>query len=135
MRRIDLWFLILATASLMTGVSMGIWMGIIHDFQFAPVHAHLNLLGWTSLALFGLTYRAYPALGESRLARTHFVLAALGAVTFPFGIALSISGITVVVAILGAFIWFGAVATFFAGLVLMALGTAPHHAAFAAPAE
>ena len=54
MRRIDLYFLILAALCLITGVVMGIGMGIAHDLQFAPVHAHLNLLGWTSLALFGL---------------------------------------------------------------------------------
>ncbi len=71
MRRIDLYFLILAALCLITGVMMGIGMGIAHDFQFAPVHAHLNLLGWTSLALFGLTYKVYPALAQSRLALLH----------------------------------------------------------------
>jgi len=45
MIRLDLWFLIAASASLLTGVGLGIWMGMIHDFQLAPVHAHLNLLG------------------------------------------------------------------------------------------
>jgi cbb3-type cytochrome oxidase subunit 1 len=135
MRRLDLWFLLLATLSLLTGVGMGIWMGIAHDFQFAPVHAHLNLLGWTSLALFGLTYRAYPALSTSPLARIHFGLAVIGAVTFPAGIALSITGVTVAVAIVGALIWFGAVAVFLMALVRLALGSERHPAAFPAPAE
>ena len=39
-----------------------------------PVHAHANLVGWASLALFGLTYRAYPALKDGRLARIHELL-------------------------------------------------------------
>ena len=68
MRRIDVSFLVLATLCLIVGVSMGIVMGILHDFQLAPVHAHLNLLGWASLALFGLSYKSYPALARSRLA-------------------------------------------------------------------
>lgn len=122
MRRMDLYFLILATTSLLVGVSVGIWMGIAHDFQFAPAHAHLNLLGWVSLALFGLAYRAYPRLGESRMAMPHFVLACVGAIVFPVGIALSISGVTIVVAIAGSFIWLAAVVLFLANLVRITVG-------------
>jgi cbb3-type cytochrome oxidase subunit 1 len=47
-------------------------MGIAHDFTLAPVHAHSNLVGWVSLALFGAIYRAFPELAVSRLARVHF---------------------------------------------------------------
>ena len=68
MRRIDIYFLLLAAMSLVAGVVLGIWMGITHDFRFMPVHAHLNLLGWASQALFGLVYRAYPSLARARLA-------------------------------------------------------------------
>jgi cbb3-type cytochrome oxidase subunit 1 len=116
MRRIDLYFLFLATTSLLVGVSVGIWMGVVHDFQFAPAHAHLNLLGWASMALFGLSYRAYPQLANSRIAVAHFVLASIGAVVFPIGIALSIADVTVAVAIAGAFIWLGAVVLFLVNL-------------------
>lgn len=37
---------------------LGFYMGIIHDFTLAPVHAHMNLLGWVSLFLLGLYYHA-----------------------------------------------------------------------------
>lgn len=134
MRRMDLYFLILATASLVVGVSLGIWMGIAHDFQFAPVHAHLNLLGWVSLALFGLAYRAYPRLSESRLAMPHFLLACIGAIVFPIGIALSISGVTILVAIVGSFIWLAAVLLFLANLVRITVGQTSSPGIFA-PAE
>lgn len=134
MRRIDLWFLLLATTALMVGVGMGIWMGVIHDFQFAPVHAHLNLLGWASLALFGLTYRAYPAMKETWLAGLHFVLAAVSALLFPFGIALSITGVTVAVAIVASFLWLAGVAAFMAGLIRLALASESRPMIFA-PAE
>jgi cbb3-type cytochrome oxidase subunit 1 len=120
MRRIDLSFLLLATTSLLVGVTVGIWMGIVHNFQFAPAHAHLNLVGWASLALFGLTYRAYPQLAESRIASAHFVLASIGAVMFPLGIALSIADATIVVAIIGAFVWLGAVVLFLVNLARIA---------------
>jgi cbb3-type cytochrome oxidase subunit 1 len=133
MRRIDLYFLLLATTSLLVGVTLGIWMGIVHDFQFAPAHAHLNLVGWVSLALFGLAYRAYPELGESRIAVAHFVLATVGAIMFPIGIALSIAGVTVAVAIVGAFVWMGAVVLFLVNLGRISFAPASSHALM--PAE
>ena len=116
MRRVDLSFLFLATLCLLVGVGLGIWMGIIHDFQFAPVHAHINLLGWASLALFGLTYRAYPALGASWIAPVHFGLSGVSALLFPVGIALSITGVTASVAILASLIWLAGVVLFLVNL-------------------
>jgi hypothetical protein len=77
MRKVDLYFILLATTSLLVGVTLGIWMGIVHDFQFAPAHAHMNLVGWASLALFGLCYRVYPQLADSRIALFHFVTACI----------------------------------------------------------
>ena len=62
----------IAVAYLAIGVTMGIVMGITHQFSLAPVHAHVNLLGWASLAIMGVVYRVYPAAGETRLARAHF---------------------------------------------------------------
>src|SRR6478735_11209231 len=67
MRRIDRYFLLLSSVFLILGVSLGIGMGIAHDFQYAPVHAHINLLGFVSLAVFGIVYRLYPELGRSKM--------------------------------------------------------------------
>ena len=86
MPRIGLWFILLAGLCLMVGVYLGMWMGVNKDFTLAPVHAHLNLLGWASLALFGLTYSAYPQIGRTRLAACHFALAAPSAMLFPYAI-------------------------------------------------
>ena len=90
MKRYDLTFLLLASASLVAGVTIGVVMGMTHDFTLMPVHAHLNLLGWASLALFGLVYRAYPELGERRTAKLHLALCAPSALLLPAGIALAI---------------------------------------------
>jgi hypothetical protein len=35
-------------------MSGGILMAIAQDFTLAPAHAHLNLLGWVTMALYGL---------------------------------------------------------------------------------
>ncbi|MFD1611047.1 hypothetical protein ACFSCW_04445 [Sphingomonas tabacisoli] len=86
MPRIGLYFLGLASLCLLGGVSLGMYMGMAHDFQLAPVHAHLNLLGWASLALFGLSYCAVPQLAEGWLPKLHLLLSGVSAPLFPIGI-------------------------------------------------
>jgi hypothetical protein len=64
----------LAVLYLIFGISLGIAMGASQNFTLRPVHAHINLLGWTTMALAGLIYSVFPQAGESRLARLHFWL-------------------------------------------------------------
>lgn len=72
MNNMSNWFLRLAVLYLVVGVALGLFMAASHDHSMHPVHAHLNLLGWVSLALFGLFYRAVPAAANSKLAKAHF---------------------------------------------------------------
>lgn len=65
-------FLRLAVMYALIGVTLGIIMAASHDYGFKPVHAHLNLLGWVSMALFGLWYRAVPSSTDNMLAKIHF---------------------------------------------------------------
>ena len=65
-------FLRIAVVYFVIAVALGIYMGITEQFTQAPVHAHLNLLGWVSMALFGLIYHAHPAAGATKLAAWHF---------------------------------------------------------------
>ncbi len=123
--RVDLKFLVLAALMLVAGVGLGIHMGIAHDFLLAPVHAHINLVGWASLALFGIVYRLYPEMARSRLAGLHFILAAPAAVMFPLGIALSILAERPLVAIVASLLWFAGVMLFLVNLVRQALRPAP----------
>jgi cbb3-type cytochrome oxidase subunit 1 len=69
-------------------IILGLVMGIIHDFSLTSVHAHLNLLGWVSMALFGVIYHLYPNAGETKLAKIHFWLHNLGVPIMQGGIAL-----------------------------------------------
>jgi hypothetical protein len=64
----------LSVIYLIIGVGLGIAMGASENFTLRPVHAHVGLLGWTTLALAGLIYRVYPDAAASRLARIHFWL-------------------------------------------------------------
>ena len=43
-----------------------------------PAHAHLNLLGWVTMAIYGTFYALTHASLSPKLAWTNFALAALG---------------------------------------------------------
>ncbi len=72
LKNMSTWFLRLATLYLVAGVSLGLFMAASHDHAMHPVHAHLNLLGFVLLTLFGLFYRAFPAATETLPAKLHF---------------------------------------------------------------
>jgi len=66
---------------------MGEIMAMSGDHSQMPVHAHINVLGWVSLALFGLFYKSYPASTEGRLPLIQFVLFNLGIVIQAFAVS------------------------------------------------
>jgi hypothetical protein len=55
-----------AIVLVVVGMAWGLHMGISRDHAAMPAHAHLNLLGFVLLFLFGLYYRLHPALDRSR---------------------------------------------------------------------
>jgi cbb3-type cytochrome oxidase subunit 1 len=77
---------------LAVGICLGIVMGAREQFTLAPVHAHINLLGFVTLTLAGLIYKAFPAAAETRLARIHFWLHNIGLPPFMVALALMLSG-------------------------------------------
>jgi hypothetical protein len=98
------------------GMLMGIGMGMAEDFTYSPVHAHINLVGWASLALFGLAYRAGLAKLD-RLAVVHFWVALAGAIVLPIGIYLSMAEHSAGVAILGSLITLASMILFVVNVV------------------
>jgi hypothetical protein len=117
MKRIDIYFLLLGTVLLIVGAGLGIKMGASEDFTLTPVHAHLNLAGWASLALFGLAYRAYPSMAERRLALAHFIVSATGAVLLPIGIGLAVLKNQPGLAIVASLLWLLGVLLFLVQLI------------------
>jgi hypothetical protein len=67
------WFR-LAVVYLLVGAVLGVAIGASENFELRSVHSHVSLLGWTTVALAELIYRAFPEAGASRLARVHFWL-------------------------------------------------------------
>jgi hypothetical protein len=82
----------IAVVYLVIGVTLGIVMGITQQFALVPVHAHVNLLGWASLAIMGVVYRVYPAAAETRLAQVHFWVHNGALPVFMLGLAAMLSG-------------------------------------------
>jgi hypothetical protein len=51
-----------AVVMAVAGMIWGIVMAVTLDHSAMPAHAHLNLLGWVSLFLFGIFYHLHPAI-------------------------------------------------------------------------
>ena len=62
----------------LVGMVWGTMMGASNDHSMMPAHAHLNLLGWVSLAIMGGFYALRGSGG--RLAWINFILSAAGAI-------------------------------------------------------
>ena len=133
MKRVDIYFLLLATVLLICGATLGIVMGSREDFTLVPVHAHLNLAGWASLGLFGLTYRAYPQLAATKLAKYHFIVSAIASVLLPIGIGLAVLRNEPGLAIVSSLLWLIGVLMFLAQIIRLVAGS--NAAPAAVPAE
>jgi peptidoglycan/LPS O-acetylase OafA/YrhL len=81
-----------STFLLLCGLIFGITMGIKQDFTLAPAHAHLNLVGFVLMFAAGLYYRVVPKAELGLLPKIHAGLHILGALVFPLGIALVLTG-------------------------------------------
>ena len=64
---------------------MGMRMGASGDFTLMPAHAHLNLLGWVTMSLYGTFYALTRESMSCKLAWANFGLSAAGVlVMIPF---------------------------------------------------
>ncbi|HEX3665747.1 MAG TPA: hypothetical protein VHU23_10995 [Rhizomicrobium sp.] len=102
MKRIDLIYVLIGVLYLTTGMTLGIVMGMRHDFQLEPVHAHINLVGFVAHSLFGLMHRAWPSLRTGVLAMAQFWFFVLGSPVFLIGITLAILAGNAILAIIGS---------------------------------
>ncbi|PLS20948.1 hypothetical protein [Neptunicoccus cionae] len=92
MRGVSLGFLVLAILSAVCGMIWGIVMAATADHSLAPAHAHLNLLGWVTMAIFAFYYHLVPSAAEGMLPRIHLGLAATGLIGIVPGIVMAQQG-------------------------------------------
>src|SRR3954452_8996751 len=85
-------FLKISVVYFVIGVLIGMYMSMTDKFDLTPVHVHINLLGWMSMALAGLIYVAFPAAAETTLAKVHFWLHNISLPIMMIGLAILVSG-------------------------------------------
>lgn len=81
MPRVSAAFFVVGALLLLSGMVLGEYMGAHEDFALAPLHAHINLLGWVTLALYGTFYTLTKDTYSPRLAWTNFILSSIGVLT------------------------------------------------------
>jgi hypothetical protein len=81
-----------AVLFVIAGMLWGIQMAISQDHSAFPAHAHLNLLGWVSLFLFGIYYRLRPSLEQARSALVQVWLWIVGTAILAIGVGLVHTG-------------------------------------------
>lgn len=116
------WFRV-ATVYFAIAVALGIAMGASGDHTLTAVHAHLNLLGWVSMALFGLIGMAHPAVTQGPVATAQFWLHNTGVPVMLVALALRLKGHAAAEPVIGlASVVVGVSVALFAWLVLTRLG-------------
>jgi drug/metabolite transporter superfamily protein YnfA len=118
------WFR-LAALYFALGVMLGVAMGASGDHSLFAVHAHINLLGWVSMALFGLIGTVHPAITEGRVAATQFWTYNLGVPVMLGALTLRLKGFPAVEPLIGvASILIGCSVLLFVWLVFSRIGRA-----------
>lgn len=81
----------IATAAIFATLGMlwGIQMSASADHTLAGAHAHLNLIGWATMAIFGLYYVVVPE-ARGTIANLHYVLHTAAVIVFVPGIMMAI---------------------------------------------
>lgn len=72
----------LAVIYLVIGISVGLFMSIALDLRWGSAHAHVNLVGFATTAIFGVIYSVYPGAARNTLGKLHFWLHNIGVPIF-----------------------------------------------------
>jgi hypothetical protein len=102
MKRNDTLYIVLGAFYLVVGMLLGIVMGIRQDFLMAPVHAHINLVGFAAHSVLGLVYKAWPTLKQGTLAAVQFWLFVVGSPVLLIGIAITLKAGNPALAVVGS---------------------------------
>ena len=78
MPRVAQLFFKTAIIFLFVGIAIGLHMGIAGNHSAFTAHAHINLLGWVTSALFGGYYALNPAKAQRKLAMVQYSIYTLG---------------------------------------------------------
>ena len=77
---------------LMVGICVGLHMAISQDHSAIGAHAHINLLGWVTSALFGGYFALNPAKAAQRLALVQYGIYTVGVAVMAPSLYLMLTG-------------------------------------------
>ena len=121
------WFR-LAAIYFALGVTLGVAMGASGDHSLFAVHAHVNLLGWVSMALFGIIGTAHPSITEGRVAAAQFWTYNVGVPVMLGALTLRLKGFASVEPLIaGASVLIGCSVLLFVWLVFSRIGVTAEH--------
>ena len=92
MPRVSAAFFAMGVVYVLCGMMWGMEMGATEDLAMAPAHAHLNLLGWVTMALYGTFYTLTRDTMSVKLAWANFYVSALGVLVMIPTLALFLRG-------------------------------------------
>ena len=77
MLEIDKAYVAIALLWAVSGMLLGLYMGIAADNKLQVTHVAILLPGFVTLAIFGMIYRLWPALKKASLAPAQFWITAI----------------------------------------------------------
>ena len=80
MPRVSLWFFAVAVLYAIAGMAWGMQMAGSGDHSMFPAHAHLNLIGWVGMAIYGTFYALARDQTSTRLAWIVFAVSNVGTI-------------------------------------------------------
>ncbi len=101
---------------LIAGICIGIYMSMSGNHAVVGAHAHINLLGWVTSALFGTYLALNPAKATGLLPRLQYIIYVLGVVVMGGSLYLMLDGNTAMTPVVAA-----ASLIAFAGVLLFAV--------------
>lgn len=99
--RLGLQWIKMAAIYLVVGVSLGLHMGLTHNFALSPVHAHVNLLGWATMAIMGVLHHLFAPQLANKIAVAQFWLHQLATPVMLVALALMVMGNTAMEPVVG----------------------------------
>lgn len=134
MPRISNLFFRTAIVFLIVGIGVGLHMSISGVHNVTGAHAHINLLGWVTSAIFGGYYALNPAKAEGRLPLIHYGIYTAGVAIMVVGLYFLLLGNTALEPMVAA----GSMITFLGVLIFAVVvfrSASAGAAALRAPAE
>jgi hypothetical protein len=87
---------------LIAGICIGIYMSMSGNHAVVGAHAHINLLGWVTSALFGTYLALNPAKASGLLPRVQYFIYVVGVIVMGTSLYLMLDGNTALVPVVAA---------------------------------